>query len=143
MSPFFDLQWGFIVYKLVFACVVAGLAGCASTHDLSTGSNVLGGGYKQEEMGSGLFYIYARSNHAPWTNIEAALATWRTGAERACASADYDELAIQENEKDTGLQNSGGVRYLVTERTGYAKCDSSTLSSAEINQIIGRHSAVR
>ena len=125
------------MYKLAFALVVAGLAGCASTHDLSKGSNMLGGGYKQEEMGSGLFYIYARSNHAPWTNLEAA----RT--ERACASAEYDELAIEENEKDTGLQNSSGVRYLVTERTGYAKCDSSTLSSAEINQIIGKDSAVR
>ncbi|EDM82718.1 MAG: hypothetical protein CMN90_09655 [Sutterellaceae bacterium] len=143
MCPFFNWQWSFIVYKLAFALVVAGLAGCASTHDLSKGSNMLGGGYKQEEMGPGLFYIYARSNHAPWTNLEAARTTWRTGAERACASAEYDELAIAENEKDTGLQNSSGVRYLVTERTGYAKCDSSTLSSAEINQIIGKDSAVR
>lgn len=91
MCPFFNWQWSFIVYKLAFALVVAGLAGCASTHDLSKGSNMLGGGYKQEEMGPGLFYIYARSNHAPWTNLEAARTTWRTGAERACASAEYDE----------------------------------------------------
>lgn len=131
------------MYKLAFALVVAGLAGCASTHDLSTGSNMLGGGYQQEEMGPGLYYIYARSNHAPWTNIEAARITWRNGAERACLSAAYDELSIQEGEKDTGLQNSSGVRYLVTERTGYAKCDSSTLSDAEINQIIAKGAAVR
>jgi hypothetical protein len=143
MCPFFNWQWGFIVYKLAFALVVAGLAGCASTHDLSKGTNMLGGGYKQEEMGPGLFYIYARSNHAPWTNIEAARITWRNGAERACLSAAYDELNIQEGEKDTGLQNSSGVRYLVTERTGYAKCDSSTLSDAEINQIIGKDAAIR
>lgn len=143
MCPFFNWQWSFIVYKLAFALVVAGLAGCASTHDLSKGTNMLGGGYKQEEMGPGLFYIYARSNHAPWTNIEAARITWRNGAERACLSAAYDELNIQEGEKDTGLQNSSGVRYLVTERTGYAKCDSSTLSDAEINQIIGKDAAIR
>lgn len=143
MCPFFNWQWSFIVYKLAFALVVAGLAGCASTHDLSKGTNMLGGGYKQEEMGPGLFYIYARSNHAPWTNIEAARITWRNGAERACLSAAYDELNIQESEKDTGLQNSSGVRYLVTERTGYAKCDSSTLSDAEINQIIGKDAAIR
>jgi hypothetical protein len=69
--------------------------------------------------------------------------TWRTGAERACLSAEYDELNIRENEKDTGLQNSAGVRYLVTERTGYAKCDSSTLSNSEINKIINKDSAIR
>jgi len=131
------------LHKFLYMVVIAALAGCASTHDLNTGTNMLGGGYKQEEMGPGLFYIYARSNHAPWTNLEAARSTWRTGAERACLSAEYDELNIRENEKDTGLQNSSGVRYLVTERTGYAKCDSSTLSSAEINQIIGKDSAVR
>ncbi|VWX36612.1 conserved exported hypothetical protein [Limnobacter sp. 130] len=143
MCPFFDLLWSSILQKLVFAVALACLAGCASTHDLSKGNNMLGGGYKQEEVGPGLFYIYARSNHAPWTNIDAARTTWRNGAERACLSAAYDELSIQEGEKDTGLQNSSGVRYLVTERTGYAKCDSSTLSSAEINKIIGKDSAVR
>lgn len=131
------------MHKIFYIVVLAGLAGCASTHDLSTGTNMLGGGYKQEEMGPGLFYIYARSNHAPWTNVEAARSTWRTGAERACLSAEYDELNIRENEKDTGLQNSAGVRYLVTERTGYAKCDSSTLSNSEINKIINKDSAIR
>jgi hypothetical protein len=138
------LKWSFIVHKLVFA--LAGLmsvAGCASNHDLSKGTNMLGGGYKQEEIGQGLFFIYARSNHAPWANVEAARATWRTGAERACASAEYDELKIQENEKDTGLQNSGGLRYLVTERTGYAKCDSSTLSKEETDKLIARNTAGR
>lgn len=132
-----------MLQKLACVMVVASLVGCASTHDLSKGTNMLGGGYKQEEMGPGLFYIYARSNHAPWANIEAARITWRNGAERACLSSAYDELSIREGEKDTGLQNSGGVRYLVTERTGYAKCDSSTLSGAEINKLIGKDSAVR
>lgn len=129
--------------KVLYIFLIAGLAGCASTHDLTKGNNMLGGGYKQEEKGPGLFYIYARSNHAPWTNLEAARITWRTGAERACASADFDELAIVENEKDTGLQTSAGVRYLVTERTGYAKCDSSTLSTGEVNDIIKKDSAIR
>lgn len=134
---------GFRLHKVFYMTVLVGLAGCASTHDLSTGNNMLGGGYKQEEMGPGLFYIYARSNHAPWTNLEAARNTWRTGAERACFSADYDELNVRENEKDTGLQNSAGVRYLVTERTGYVKCDSSTLSNSEITDIINKNSAIR
>lgn len=131
------------MHKVLYTLLIAGVAGCASTHDLTKGNNMLGGGYKQEEKGPGLFYIYARSNHAPWTNLEAARITWRTGAERACASADFDELAIEENEKDTGLQTSTGVRYLVTERTGYAKCDSSTLSSSKANEIIGKDRAIR
>lgn len=122
---------------------LAGLAGCASNHDLSKGSNMLGGGYKQDELAPGFFHIYARSNHAPFINIEAARTTWRTGAERACLSAEFDELKIKETEKDTGLQNSGGVRYLVSERTGYAKCDSTKLKPDEINKLIQQDSAVR
>lgn len=131
------------MHKVIYTVFFVGLAGCASSHDLDTGSNLLGGGYKQDEMGPGLFSIYARSNHAPWVNVEAARVTWRTGAERACGSAEYDELAIEEREKDTGLQNSSGVRYLVTERTGYAKCDSSTLSSSEVEKIINKDSIIR
>ncbi|MCE2746827.1 MAG: hypothetical protein LW710_13105 [Burkholderiales bacterium] len=145
MCALFQLQRGFIVHKLVFALAglasVVSLAGCASTHDLTKGNNMMGGGYKQEELGPGLFYIYARSNHAPWANMEAARATWRTGAERACGSAEYDELFIKETERDTGLQNSSGVRYLVTERTAYAKCDSSSLSKEEIKKLIERNAA--
>ena len=90
-----------------------------------------------------MFYIYARSNHAPWANTEAARQTWRTGAERACQSADYDELKVQETDKDTGLQNSSGVRYWVTERTGYAKCDSSALNAKQIEQLINKQSIAR
>lgn len=131
------------MYKFALILLAAGLSACASSHDLSKGENMLGGGYKQEEMGPGLFYIYARSNHAPWVNIEAARTTWRNGAERACLSAEYDELNIQENEKDTGLRNGAGVAYLVSERTGYAKCDSSTLSNAEVNKIISKSSTIR
>ncbi|HEX4856256.1 MAG TPA: hypothetical protein VFV28_05550 [Limnobacter sp.] len=131
------------MYKFAALSLMAGLAACASNHDLSTGSNMLGGGYRQEELGPGLFHVYARSNHAPSPGIDAARVTWRNGAEKACGSADYDELSIRESERDTGLQNSSGVRYWVTERTGYAKCDSSTLSAAEVNKLINRGQATR
>lgn len=143
MCPPIKSLRSFIVYKFAFILMAAGLSACASNHDLSKGNNMLGGGYKQEEMGPGLFYIYARSNHAPWVSVEAARTTWRNGAERACLSAEYDEINIQENERDTGLQNSSGVRYLVSERTGYAKCDSSTLSNAQIESLISKHSNLR
>lgn len=129
--------------KIFFFILLTSLAACASKHDLTQGSNMLGGGYKQDELGPGLFYLYARSNHAPWTNYEAARATWRNGAEKACGSADYDELSIRESERDTGLQNSGGVRYLVTERTGFAKCDSTTLSSQEVSKAVAGHPSNR
>lgn len=103
---------------------------------------MLGGGYRQQEVGPGVFSIYARSNHTPWANYDAARATWRNGAEKACGSADYDELSIKESERDTGLQNSAGLRYLVTERTGFAKCDSSTLTEAQIKQLINGRTAL-
>ena len=62
------------------------------------------GGYNvQDELGPGLFYLYARSNHVPWANYDAARTTWRNGAEKACGSSDYDELSIRESERDTGL----------------------------------------
>ncbi|MCR2746502.1 hypothetical protein [Limnobacter parvus] len=131
------------MHKVICIGLLAGLAGCASSHDLSSGSNMLGGGYKQEELGPGLFSIYARSNHAPWANYEAARVTWRNGAEKACGSGAYDELAINESERDTGLQTSTGVRYMVTERTGYAQCDSSTLSESEVQQRVNKDSLIR
>lgn len=129
--------------KVICIGLFVSLAGCASSHDLSSGSNMLGGGYKQEEMGAGLFSIYARSNHAPWANYDAARITWRNGAEKACGSGEYDELAIKESERDTGLQTSTGVRYLVTERTGYAKCDSSTLSDKEVQEMVNKDLLLR
>lgn len=129
--------------KIFFFILLSSLAACASKHDLSQGSNMLGGGFKQEELGPGVFYLYARSNHAPWANYEAARITWRNGAEKACGSAEYDELSVRESERDTGLQNSSGVRYLVTERTGFAKCDSTTLSNEEVNKAIARHTSNR
>jgi len=132
------------VHKYFYLIILlSGLSACASNHDLKQGSNMLGGGYRQEELGAGLFYLYARSNHAPWANYEAARTTWRNGAEKACGSADYDELSVRETERDTGLQNSSGVRYLVTERTGYAKCDSTTLSVEEVTKAVTRHTSTR
>lgn len=124
--------------KFATLMLLGSLTACASNHDLSTGGNLLGGGYRQDELGPGLFYVYARSNHAPNPGMEAARATWRNGAEKACRSAEYDELNIRESERDTGLQNNSGVRYLVTERTGYVKCDSTPLSSSEISRLINK-----
>ncbi|MCZ8015851.1 MAG: hypothetical protein O9274_09155 [Limnobacter sp.] len=131
------------MHKFFYLILLSGLSACASNHDLTQGSNMLGGGYKQDELGPGLFHLYARSNHAPWANYDAARTTWRNGAERACGSAEYDELSVRESERDTGLQNSGGVRYLVTERTGYAKCDSTTLSNEVVSKAVARHTSTR
>lgn len=129
--------------KTFLFILVACLAACASKHDLSQGSNMLGGGFKQDELGPGLFHLYARSNHAPWANYDAARTTWRNAAEKACGSSEYDELSIRESERDTGLQNSSGVRYLVTERTGFAKCDSTSMSNEEVNKAVARHTSNR
>lgn len=99
---------------------------------------MLGGGYRQQEAGPGLHYIYARTNHAPWANYSAVRSSWRDVAAKACGSDEYNELSIEEDERNTGLKNSSGVSYIVTERKGYARCDSSKLTESEVSKLIAK-----
>jgi hypothetical protein len=99
------------------------LCGCASSHNIATGSaNVLGGGYYQQKVHDGIFQISVKTNWAPWTNTSTARSSWREHATALCGSDRFRELEITEGSYDQGL------RQIVTTRDGYAVCESAKLS---------------
>jgi len=79
------------------------LAGCTSTHDLSKGPGVLGGGVQHIEVKPGLYSITAQTNWAPWSNYSAARRAWRKAADALCGKGEYQEFAISQAAKDTGM----------------------------------------
>ena len=99
------------------------LCGCASSHNVATGSaNVLGGGYYQQKVHDGVFQISVKTNWAPWTNTSTARSSWREHAKALCGSEKFRELEGVEGSYDQGL------RQIVTTRDGYAVCEKANLS---------------
>jgi len=109
-------------------CVIATifLASCASTHNLSDGnSNLLGGGYFVSETEPGKFHIIATTNWAPWPNHSGARSMWEKEAKKACAKKPYSEVDVSERVYDSLPSPFPLVKYLVTEKDGYAVCEIS------------------
>ncbi len=105
--------------------------GCASTHDLREGPGLLGGGVQHSEIKPGLHSILVRTNWAPWSNYSGAKSSWEAVADSLCGSNNYKELGISEAARDTGMQPMGVLRYIVTERTGYALCNNAATNIEE------------
>jgi len=107
--------------RLIMA--TAFLCGCASSHNVATGSaNLLGGGYYQQKVHDGIFLISVKTNWAPWTSTSTARSSWREHARALCGSERFRELEITEGSYDQGL------RQIVTTRDGYAVCEKTDLS---------------
>lgn len=110
--------------------IVLVVAGCASTHDLSQGPNVWGGGVYREQVQPGLHRIVVKSNVAPWTNRDTVAAQWQEEAGRLCGGGHravrVEDLVEEEHAPMFLLGLS--LPYLVTVRRGYALCDSAGLS---------------
>ena len=115
------------------------LAGCTSTHDLSKGPGVLGGGVEHIEVKPGLYSITAQTNWAPWSNYPAAQRAWRNAADALCGKGKYQELGISQAAKDTGMPHFlRAAAYIVTERRGYALCNDSQITFADAAVLIDK-----
>ncbi|MCJ0763333.1 hypothetical protein [Variovorax terrae] len=104
------------------------LGGCASTHDLSKGPGAFGGGVMHSEVKPGLFFVRSQTNWAPWPNLRSARSAWEAEATKACQQKPWKELNVREETRDTGLPNMGVLRYLVSEKQGYALCEGAETS---------------
>jgi len=114
------------------------VSGCASTHDLSQGPNVWGGGVYREQLRPGLHWIVVKSNVAPWANRDTVVAQWQEEAGRLCAGG-HRALRIEDLvEEEHAPMNLFGLSlpYLITVRKGYALCDSAGLSVEDAERII-------
>jgi hypothetical protein len=121
-------------YSLVIV-VAALLCACSPYHDLKDGRPLLGGGFKDQEVGHGLFGIMVKSNVSLWKTHDAVHETWMKRADELCGGKGYVELASQDSE-DELQPTSGAIRDVITTRIGFALCSYSELSQEQALSII-------
>lgn len=115
------------------------LSACASSHNLQSGNNLLGGGYLINKVNERTYRITSRTNFAPWVNERGARNSWIDRADEVCGEGRYK--AIDTSFSHFNTIPSGGLPYIVTEMTGYAVCGSKDLSEEEAWDIaLGRKS---
>jgi hypothetical protein len=126
--------------RALLVLVVLTVAGCASTHDLSRGPNVWGGGIYREELVPGLHYIVVKSNVAPWTNQDVVGSQWQAEAMRLCGGG-YHALRVEDmvDEEHAPMFILGvSVPYLVTVRKGYVLCSSAGISTEDAERMLDK-----
>jgi hypothetical protein len=121
---------------LLATMVAALLCACSPYHDLKDGRPLLGGGFKDQEVGHGLFGIMVKSNVSLWRTSDAVHETWMKRADELCGGKSYVELASQDSE-DELQPTSGAIRDVTTTRIGFALCAYSELSQEQALGIIG------
>lgn len=126
--------------RLTILPIALALAACASTHDLSQGPNVWGGGIYREEIGPGLHYIVVKSNVAPWPNRDTVTGQWQAQARQLCGGA-FRALRVEElveEERAPMVVLGVSMPYLVTVRKGYALCGAAGLSDEDAERMLDR-----
>jgi hypothetical protein len=97
------------------------LFGCASSYDYNKdGYSVFGGGFRDNQLLPGFYYIKARSNLAIVVSHDAAERTWRQRAEELCKPSGYVEIRIHESVEDISEYRNTG--HPLAARDGYALC---------------------
>jgi hypothetical protein len=64
-----------------------------------------------------------------------AASGWEDEAKKACAGRAWKEVGTRVSTRDTGLPSMSVLKYLVSEKTGYALCDGSVVSEEEANAL--------
>ena len=123
----------FLKHHRVIAVIIGAVAlnGCASSSDLRQGPGAFGGGVMHEQVKPGLFRVRSQTNWAPWSNEGSAASTWTEEAKKACKGQSYKELNAKLWTRDTGKPSMGVLKYLVSEKYGYALCQDAETSEDE------------
>jgi len=121
-------------YLLLVLLLAAG--GCASYTDLNNGRrNTLGGGFQDQRLGDGLFYVLAKTNWAPWENFAGANSTFQKRATELCGGS-YKVLKKDE----ISYESMPGMRgYIISQVEGYVLAEKSALTEAEAQKLIKEH----
>jgi hypothetical protein len=108
---------------------VVTLVGCAPSFNLKNNSiSPLGGGFLDYKLDEGMFEIIAKSNAAPWGNIDTATKTWKDRADTLCGTGQYREFDIQEGETEL---SPIGIQII---RRGFAVCNSANMTDADVRE---------
>lgn len=111
--------------------VCALISACASTHDMTEGSEgIFGGGYSVEQVSEGVYKIVAKTNVAQWSDYGTARRMWKKHAQEACEGKAYVELDVNEYEYDRFPNRivmsieQLFFRYIITVKEGLAVCSN-------------------
>jgi hypothetical protein len=109
------------------------LVGCASYGDLNekNGASVTGG-FKDQALGKGLFFVEAASGFAPWANSGGSRATFDRRASELCGGRKYTLLWIYE---ETGTP-TGFRSQKSTTVVGYILAGDSPLTIEEAKRVV-------
>ena len=124
-----------VLTNLLVALLGPVLTSCASTHDMASGPNPLGGGIREFDVADGVYRIMVKTNAAPWENLSGARSSWLSRAEHFCGQGRFKEFEVREYSYDN-VPAVGFVRYIVTAREGYAVCNRLKISDEEALGII-------
>jgi hypothetical protein len=112
------------------------LCGCTvSNHNLNEGPNHLGGGFSDSKVASGIFWISAQTNFAPWSDFEAARKMFKLRATELCGSDNFLPLKMIEKELDH-IPRDLPPRYILSQVSGYVVCESSDYTFEEVERLI-------
>lgn len=111
------------------------LSACASSHDLSKGAGAFGGGVLHREVRPGFYFVRSQTNWAPWSMEGSAASGWADEAKKACAGKAWKEIGTRVLTRDTGLPSMGVLKYLVSEKAGYALCEGSEISEEDASSL--------
>ena len=97
---------------------------CTSTHNMKDGGEGFwGGGYKVDEVSSGVYRITAKTNVAPVTNMSGAQNMWEEHAEESCGELGYTEENVHEYSYEKMPPTLFGLgKYIVSVKEGLAVC---------------------
>lgn len=119
-------------------CVVLAflLCGCTvSNHNLNNGPNALGGGFSDNELHKGLYFIVAKTNFAPWSDHKAAHKIFNRRATQLCGSADFTSIELVKREFEH-IPRDLPPKYIISQVNGYVICKSSNLTIIEAEKLI-------
>ena len=104
------------------------ISGCSTSyHNINEdGVSLLGGGFIDDKIADGVYRIVAKTNFAPWTNFSAANKTFDRRAKELCVG-EFTKFLMVESEYDHA-PSMGEVGYVISQVTGYAHCENSTLT---------------
>lgn len=142
-----------LISILALACGAVLLASCSSTHNLKTdGTNVMGGGFLDDEVVPGIHRLTASSNRAPWPSMDAARETWKYRADQLCGKDAHQSF---ETSVSDGLGAVPTIIFLPSASMfvlqsynasigGYVVCSSTGMSIPQAQRfLLAREEAAR
>ncbi len=134
--------------KYFFYAILLTLTACSSTHDLKRdGLNIFGGGFIDEELGPGVYFIKAFSNTSLISTPKSAANTFEYRAKQLCPIG-YEEIRTLSNAyqsmtpgSDIPIPNKPGFfmqgpQMVITSKIGHIRCNDAPITINEAKSLV-------